>query len=311
MRRTATVTAGICGLVLLAACSATNTKSAPGGLAPHGGPAPAAGIANGAVQAGASGAATAAPTIGQSARSSSTAQLTDVLAVASLIKTASLQVEFAKGADVAAKADAAESIAIGLGGTVYSDDRTAGDSASATLTLKVPPETLSVALDKIAALGHELSRESSTKDVTTEVADVASRVQSAQDSLTRLRILFTQATKIGDIIEIESEISQREADLESLVAQQRALAAQTTLATLQVSLTTKGTASPVPPKRTHYTGFVGGLHHGWDAFTSSASAVAVVAGAVLPFGVLFLALGAGAALVLRRRRQPVPEPDRA
>ena len=311
MRRAVTIAAGACGLVLLAACSGTTSTAsrAPGVPVPKLAPAPAGGLGVAAPTVNAAGAG-GQQVNGLAASASTAGTLTADLPGPSVIKTASLQVEFAKAGDVAAKADAAESVVIGLGGSVYADNRTSGDSASADLTLKVPPDSLTQAIDRIAALGHEVSRESSSKDVTTEVADVDSRVRSAQDSLTRLRLLYSQASKIGDILELESQISQREADLEALQAQQRALAAQTTMATLQVSLTTKGTAPPPPPKPRHYKGFAGGLHHGWDAFTSSVSAVATAVGAALPFGVLFLALGA-VAVLFRRRRRPVPEPDHA
>jgi uncharacterized protein DUF4349 len=155
-------------------------------------------------------------------------------------------------------------------------------------------------------LGKELSRQSSTEDVTSQVADVSSRVQSARDSLIRLRVLYMHATKIGDVIEIESEIAQREADLESLEAQQRALAAQTSMATIELTLSTAAMPPPVAKHHHRETGFVGGLQRGWHAFGTSVAAVATALAAALPFVGLALLIGWGALVIRRRTRAAAP-----
>jgi hypothetical protein len=225
---------------------------------------------------------------------------------AALIRTADLEVEIAHGSDVAAQANRAEQIAIAAGGTVFADDRTAGNTPTAALTLKVPGVSLAGVLTKLSLLGKEKSRRSSTKDVTTEVADVTSRVRSAQASINRLQVLFSRADKVGDVIALESELSQREADLESLQAQQRSLASQTEMATVTLNLTTSASAV-APKKHTDKSGFLGGLARGWRAFTHGAGAVATGVGAALPFLVLALLI-VGAALLLRRRMRGATPP---
>jgi hypothetical protein len=233
------------------------------------------------------------------------ADTADVTSLA-LIRTASLDVRIAKASGVAHAADEADRIAVEAGGAVYSDDRTAGKRASANLTLKVPPDSLESAINRLAALGKEIQRSSSTKDVTSQVADVASRTLSARQSLARLRALYGEATKVGQVIEIESEIATREADLESLEAQQRALASETATATINLSLTAAKHVAP-PPKPHHARGgFVGGLTHGWDAFVTTVTALVTALGAVLPF--LLLVLIAGAATWRWRHRIPFRRP---
>jgi hypothetical protein len=216
-----------------------------------------------------------------------------------LIRTADISVELAHGRSVAAPADRAEQIAVAAGGQVFADERTGGRSPTATITLKVPGDALGAVVDKLAALGKEKARRTSTQDVTTQVADVDSRVRSARASIAQLRLLFDRAVKVSDLIALESELSQREADLEALEAQQRSLAAQTTMATVSLHLSTAGTAR-ITHKDAETGGFVGGLRDGWHAFASAAGAVATGVGAVLPFLVLALVI-ASAAVVLRRR----------
>jgi uncharacterized protein DUF4349 len=231
-----------------------------------------------------------------------------------LIRTAELTVQVPHGRSVAAPADRAEQIAIAAGGLVFADERSAGAHPVATVTLKVPGAALGGVVDKLAALGKEKSRDSSTQDVTGAVADVDSRVRSARAGIAQLRVLFDRAVKIGDLIALENELSQREADLEALEAKQRALDAQTSMATVTLQLTTAAAPAVVHHKHDDATGFVGGLQRGWRAFQTATGALATAAGAVLPFLVLALLVAAGVVGVRRRTRTaapPVPPADPA
>lgn len=222
-----------------------------------------------------------------------------------------------KGAkNVSPEADQAEAIAMQAGGEVDSDDRTSGPQASATLLLRVPPDTLTDTLTQLSGLGKEQMRTLSTSDVTQQVADVNSRVRSAQDSIARLRVLFDHATKIGDIIQLESELSSREADLESLQAQQRALARQTSMASITLSLVTAVKPPPAPPKpapKQHENAFVTGLERGWHGFSAAAAWIAQAVATLLPFVVLLVVLGFALRLAWprlpHRPRPPTPAPS--
>lgn len=228
-----------------------------------------------------------------------------------LIRIAELTVEIPHGHSVAPPADQAEQIALAAGGQVFADERSAGRSPTATITLKVPGDSLADVVEKLAALGKEKARHSSTRDVTTEVADVSSRVRSAQASIAELRLLFDRAVKVGDVIILERELSDREADLESLQAQQRALDAQTSMATVTLNLTTAGAAAAVHHKHRADGGFIGGLERGWHAFQTAASGLATGVGAVLPFLVLALVVAAAGVALRRRYRRAVPTHDPA
>ena len=73
--------------------------------------------------------------------------------------------------------------------------------------------------------------------MTGQVVDVNSRVDSMTASVARVRALLAQATSIADVISIESELSVREANLESLQQQQAALGGQVALSTISLSIT--------------------------------------------------------------------------
>jgi hypothetical protein len=227
------------------------------------------------------------------------------------IRTAQMTIAVRGSGKVATQADEAARITIGARGEVDSDDRTSGSAAAANMQLRVPPTRLRTVLARLAKLGKERSRELSTTDVSEKVADVDSRVISAREAIARLRTLYSSATKVGEIIVVEGELSRREADLESLQAQQRTLARQTAMAVITLSLQTLAESGGAPVKEYH--GFLGGLERGWDGFVDAAGWVATAVGTAVPFLILVLLLALGGRVLWRRLprhgAQPAPAPS--
>lgn len=220
-----------------------------------------------------------------------------------LIRTAKLSVVVD---DVGAKAGEAAAYAKAAGGAIAGDDRSGSDrGARALLVLKVPPARMDGLLDQLGGMGTERSRSSTTEDVTEDVADIGARVATMQASIARVRAILTRADKIGDVVAVEGELSRRVTELEALQARQRALAGQTTYATVTLTLTTRSTDTEVVP--VDRDGFVGGLQDGWTAFTATVGWLLTVLGAVLPFLLLLVPAGLAARWALRRTR-PVPTP---
>lgn len=293
MRRRILASSATAVLALLALGACTHGSGGGSGSAAAGG-APAVGGDAGKANAPASVAAPSARGVASGVRDAA------VLSTAQ-IRTAQIVVAVQGARNVAAKADAASAIALRAGGEVYADDRTSGPHATATMSLRVPPNALLPTLSNLSKLGSERHRQVSTKDVTQRVADVASRTASAQREIARLRKLYAQATKISDIITIESELASREANLEALEAQARALSSRTAMATINLDLITAAvTHKPAPPAKPQPGGFAGGLERGWHAFAAFASWLAVVLGATLPFLVLALVLALAGRLVWTR-----------
>ncbi|WP_067131291.1 DUF4349 domain-containing protein [Microtetraspora malaysiensis] len=203
--------------------------------------------------------------------------------------------------DVPAATDQAKQIVTVAGGYV-SEERSNSFSSrdEAVVTFKIPPARYP---DVLTQLGRDLGKRESlhqgAQDVTEEVADVASRVKSAESTLDQFRTLLRKANKIGEILEIEREISNREAELESLQARQKALAAQTGMATVTLSLA--GPAAPKPKPKPKESGFLAGLHAGWNALVGSVEVGLVVLGVLLPWLVLGAVIGLPLIAITRRR----------
>ena len=204
-----------------------------------------------------------------------------------IIKTGSLTVE---ADDVDKQRQAAITVVTGLRGLVSSED-TGGDAdgkiTRANLVLRVPTASYETAIQRLSALGVRTAIHQESSDVTEQVVDVDSRIGTQRASLERIRTLLAKANTIGEIVSIETELTRREADLESLLAKQKALADQTELATLNFLLVEKKTKDQPQDVVKDDTGFVAGLKDGWNAFTATFSALATGVGAVLPFAILF------------------------
>ncbi|RVX43117.1 uncharacterized protein DUF4349 [Nonomuraea polychroma] len=228
-----------------------------------------------------------------------------------VIYTGSMTVRVKK---VAAAVEQAKQIVTAAGGYLSKEESSsASDSRdSATLEFKIPPTGYASVLARLGKeLGMQLSMKQATQDVTLKVADVNSRLKSAEQSLESLRSLLKRADTIGQVLEVEREISAREADLESLQAQQKELAAQVSMATLTLRLA--GPVAVVEEPEEEPAGFLGGLKAGWNALVSFTKAVLTVLGALLPWTIVALPLVALLSYLIRRNRArrptaPTPPP---
>ena len=172
------------------------------------------------------------------------------------------------------------------------------------IEFKVPAAAYQATLTALGGLGTKRSQTQQARDVTGTLADVNSRVASARAAIAQLRKLLTRAGSVGGLLSVQEQINQEEASLEALQSQQRALARETSYAT--ISLTVTRTAPPPARHQHHGAGFLRGLTAGWHALRTAVTWLLTVAGAVLPFlipaGLAALAAIAGRRWWLGRRR---------
>lgn len=220
-----------------------------------------------------------------------------------VIATGALRLTTSRLAD--ARQDAIN-LVTGLGGNVANEQSlsdTHGRLNRVDLSLRVPVASFGTALDGLAALGTVRHREQSAEDVTTQVIDNAARVKAQRASVESIERLLARASTIGEIMSIERQLASRQADLDSLEQQEKWLADQTSLSTIQVTLTRP--ASHKHPQQPHAAGFLGGLDDGWHALGRTTVAVGTAVGAVLPFAALLALVGWPVGLLVRRRRVAV------
>jgi hypothetical protein len=212
--------------------------------------------------------------------------------------------------NVTTAANKVESLTGAADGVVFSEESSnvpdTPAESSATLTLRVPPTEFRSTLKKLAGLGERLSQTQTAEDVTTQVVDTKSRLATQQRSVARVRALLSEAKTIGEVVQVESELAKREADLESLEAQVARLEDVTEQATIEVSLVGPDAEAPVDDED---LGFLAGLRGGWDAFVQIILVGLTVLGALLPFLLTAALVAVPAWLILRpRRAATVPPP---
>ncbi|WP_165970680.1 DUF4349 domain-containing protein [Actinomadura sp. 6K520] len=218
-----------------------------------------------------------------------------------VVHTASLRV---RAEDVNASAAKAKQLVTGAGGYVERESSRTEPPRS-EITLKIPAERYGELLNTLGTeLGTKLSLSQEAEDVTGEVADVAARVRSAEASLASFRKLYERADSIDEIIRLENEIAEREADLEALQAREKSLKNSTQFATVTVTLVSKD--APREPEDDSRGGFIGGLQNGWSDFTAFVGGIALVFGWLLPFLLTAAVLGLPVLAYLRRRRGRSP-----
>ncbi|MGW6570252.1 DUF4349 domain-containing protein [Streptomyces sp. NPDC054975] len=197
-----------------------------------------------------------------------------------VIRTAELAVEVGDAAKALATA---RRVTEDAGGHVANESTERIDDTHVTsrVVLRVPQDAYDAVLGELAGTGKLLSRKADAKDVTEQVVDVESRIATQRASVDRVRKLMERATQLSDVVTLEGELSRRQADLESLLAQQASLKDRTSMATITLELTEKETAKPAESE--DRPGFLDALAGGWNALVASLAWVGIVLAALAPW----------------------------
>lgn len=173
-----------------------------------------------------------------------------------------------------------------------------GDKGSATLTLRLPADDLTETLDKLKALGDVQEVSLNSSDVTMVTQDLDARISALSASIDRLLALLATASDTETLITLETAISDRQAQLESLESERRYYADQVSLSTVTLNLVSVADA-PVEEPVT----FVDGLVAGWNSFVAFFSGLIVVIGVLVPWLLLAGVITAVVLLLVRWRQR--------
>ncbi|WP_327326666.1 DUF4349 domain-containing protein [Streptomyces sp. NBC_01210] len=230
------------------------------------------------------------------------------LAPSHIIRTAELDVEVKDAPKALA---AARRTALNAGGHIANESTERIDDTHVTsrVVLRVPQEKYDAVLAELAGAGKLLSRKADAKDVTDQVVDVESRTATQRASVNRVRALMDRATKLSDVVTLEGQLSSRQAELESLLAQQAALKDRTTLATITLSLSENEDKGQ--QVEDDGPGFLDALGGGWHALVTAALWIAIAIAAVAPWAAAFALLYALWRWAIRPRLPKRPAPETA
>lgn len=119
---------------------------------------------------------------------------------------------------------------------------------SASLTLRIPTDSLEGFQADVASLANVTSSSRSSEDVTLQYVDTESRITALKTEQDRLMELLSQAETMADLLEIESRLTQVRSDLESYTSQLKVLENQVDYATMYLSLSEVTEYTPVAEK---------------------------------------------------------------
>jgi len=177
--------------------------------------------------------------------------------------------------------------------TPSSGSGSSGSGSSGTVVLRVPEPAFGSTVAQVQKVGHASSVTTSATDVTGQYVDLQARITALEQSRQQYLTIMSQATAIGDILAVQSQLDTVQSEIEQLQGQLDVLDNQTTYATLTVTLTEAGRRPP-PPVHPQ-SGLTRALHDGVGGFVSGIEWLIRIAGTVL-----FVLLIAGALAFLGR-----------
>jgi hypothetical protein len=212
--------------------------------------------------------------------------------------------------EVLATAARVRGLVAGAGGMITTEDtQSTGESSYATITAMVPADRLDDFVADVSELGTVDSVNVSAQDVTSQVVDLDARIDALSTSISRLTQLLAQAERMEDLLAIETQLSQRQSELDALTAQRKYLADQVAMSTITVSIAPLTAEAAVEAP-----GFLSGLRSGWSAFVSVVMVAVTALGFFLPFLVILALIAVPLTYVLvrqarRRHRTPAAAPE--
>jgi hypothetical protein len=247
-RRWAVLSAGAAAMIVaLAACSGSAAGGAPQALDGQtvgpdaGGAFPAASSAPADLSAGgvSDGSASAAP-------STPTSQALDPNTY--IVRTGSISIEVAKIDPAMLQVRTAIA---GMGGYVSdSDQSNQGDQQMASVTYRIPVARWQDAVDAVEGIATKVdSAKSNAQEVTGQVLDLGARIDNLKTTEAALQAIMARATKIADVLDVESQLSDVQGQIEQLSTQQAHLKDQASLATLSVLYALPPTPATVETSR--------------------------------------------------------------
>lgn len=173
-----------------------------------------------------------------------------------IIRTGQLEIEVG---DLAAGVATARTRVLAVGGYISASDETASnEGASASAVYRIPADRWDEALDGIRGIASQVrGQQVETEAVTAQVVDLGARITNLRASEAALQGIMGQATRIPDVLAVQTELTTVRGEIERLVAEKALLEERAAYGTLTVVFSLPATPAIEEVRR------------GWDPATDA------------------------------------------
>jgi hypothetical protein len=124
-------------------------------------------------------------------------------------------------------------------------DSTLEGENSAFFELQIPADKLPEAMDQIAAMGSETSRNITRKDVTDQAIDWEAKLKNKKELRDRLLKLLDKTQKVDEVLAVEKELSRIQTDIDSIEGRLKKLKNDIAMSTLSVTIKKRRILGPL------------------------------------------------------------------
>jgi hypothetical protein len=139
-------------------------------------------------------------------------------------------------------------LAEGNGGWVVSSNvfQSSGDVKSGEVTVRIPAEGFSRAMETIKAMAIEVTNElTSGKDFTDEFVDLSSRLGNLEATASRVRNFLDETKNVEEALAVNAELSRLEEQIEVIKGRMQFLEQSAAFSTIAVNLTPDELSRPI------------------------------------------------------------------
>jgi hypothetical protein len=135
-----------------------------------------------------------------------------------------------------------------------SSSRLGDGKMNGQIVIKVLPENLDTALQKLRALGEVENQSISTQDITTAYFDTEARLRNAKRMETRLlEMLASEKGKMAEVLQVEKELARVREQIERMQGELKLYDSQVSYATIRINLYEKNLVKAVAIQETQIT----------------------------------------------------------
>ena len=161
-----------------------------------------------------------------------------------IIRTGKLSLQVSEASALSSTVSSAANLVGAAGGFVAaSKEQGAADTATATVDYRIPAGTWERTLTGLRGLATVQSQEIGTEEVTGKVIDLGARITNLRATEAALQAIMAKATKIEDVLDVQSQLTDTRGEIEELSAQKAQLEDRAAYGSLTVAFHV-----PAPPR---------------------------------------------------------------